>query len=162
MAAIKPHRAALCVVVTRPFFSSSSSSSPFNPRTCAIVCSSGAAAVAAAAAATERGSDSHDASRLFVLPCGSSARLCLAPPSLSARCLRGKVSLPAPASPPQPARCSFSPPRHRALRGPFVRPSVRPAAHFDVIPGPISSPSRQGRSLLFTSIFTMLPMCRFC
>lgn len=117
--------------------------SPFHPRTCAIVCSSGAAAVAAAAA---QGSDSHDAPRLFVLPCGSSARLCLAPPSLSARCLRGKVSLPAPASSPDLAHCSLipreqpsgatvyffhpapvSPPNSAGhlLHSPFVRPSVR-------------------------------------
>lgn len=123
-AAIKHHQAALRVAATRLFFFS-----PFDPRTCAIVCSSGAAAVAAAA----RGSDSHDAPRLFVLPCGSSARLCLAPPSLSARCLRGKVSLPAPASSPDLARCSLIPRK---------QPSGATVYFFH--PAPVSPPNSAG------------------
>ena len=48
------------------------------------------------ASAVAQGSDSHDAPLLFVLPCESSVRLCLPPSFLSARCLRGKVSLPFP------------------------------------------------------------------
>lgn len=54
---------------------------------CAIVCLSSMASVAT------QGSDSHDAPLLFVLLCESSVRLCLPLSFLSARCLRGKVSL---------------------------------------------------------------------
>lgn len=45
------------------------------------------------ASAVAQGSDSHDAPLLFVLPCESSVQLCLPLSFLSARCLRGKVSL---------------------------------------------------------------------
>lgn len=59
----------------------------FDLCTRAIVCLSSMASEVA------QGSDSHDAPLLFVLPCESSARLCLPLSFLSARCLRGKVSL---------------------------------------------------------------------
>lgn len=100
--------------------------SPFNPCTCAIVSSSSAAEAAAAA----QGSDSHDAPRLFVLPCGSSARLCLAPlvPLGSLPQRQGLAPCDCLFSRPRSLALSFLSNSHRAPPFIFLLPASTPLA----------------------------------